>query len=310
MDEASRGYHAQDLNSVKLDAPSAPPAPSSASPPMRIASPASYRASDFDSPPMRIASPASYMASDFGEPPLRLGSMDVESDRPVSGAFYMPPVRASPSPRSGRGEYSAMSQKAVPPEALTNTPPLGRAPEDELNGGEDADVGGSVGCWVDRLSQGWLLAEVVLRVLTLMCVVVAVAVLPGFISKVDDLNDILTYYYALSVSTASPKYEIAIAALGILYSGFGSVVASIGFFNKTLILGDASHLIFYIGDQVFVCLFLTAGSAGASYLTALSCSDSRICGNGSGGAAMLFIAFALTFGNLILSSISFYKRKT
>ncbi|KAI5064463.1 hypothetical protein GOP47_0021133 [Adiantum capillus-veneris] len=271
MDEGPyRGYHADDFNTVKLDAP------------IRGAAPVT---STFDRPPVRVGAPAaSYMTSNFDEAPVRMGPMHVDS-QPATGEFNAPPVRTSPM------STTPMAPAGSPMQPSSAVP---------LKGGSNG-----FSSWAG-LSKEWLLGDVILRVLTLVCAVVAVGLLAGFISKIDEVNAVSLSFF----STASPTYQVAIAALGILYSGFGSVVASIGFFSGKLILGDASHLIFYIGDQVFVCLFLTAGSAGASDLTALGCSDTRICGNGSGGVSMLLIAIAFTFGNLILSSISLYKRKT
>ncbi|MCO5570664.1 hypothetical protein L7F22_024391, partial [Adiantum nelumboides] len=62
-----------------------------------------------------------------------------------------------------------------------------------------------------------------------------------FISKMQDLSDRL--------STAFPKYEIAVAAIGVLYAGFGTIIASVRYFGGLLVLGDITHLIFYVGDQ-------------------------------------------------------------
>ncbi|MCO5556807.1 hypothetical protein L7F22_010360 [Adiantum nelumboides] len=203
-----RGYHADDFNTVKLDAPIRGPSPAT---------------STFDRAPVRgTAPPTSSYTSDFNEGPVR--PMYMDSQQSATGEFE-PPVRVSPK--------------------SSTTPMVGSMlGSQKVNGGG----GGGYGSWAG-LSKQWLLTDVILRVLTLLCVVVAVALLPGFISKMQDLREALAYTYALAISTASPKYEIAVAAVGILYAGFGTVIASIRYFGGQLVLGDITHLIFYIGDQ-------------------------------------------------------------
>lgn len=231
--------------------------------------------------PVRLRSPtAPPPTSDFDSPPIKVSTMGVAMGVEAKNAGYPPSPGLAPSPHTPSGQTPMQS---------TNRP---------SSYGSGAPMHASL-----------VIADVVLRSLATVSLIVALAVLASDTQTVDGV----TGSYSDSTST---KYALAAAILGAVYSIYQTVSAAIRLATGRLMLpGLVSLYISYIGDQIVICLLLTGGGAAAgTFRTVYDYGDcatfNTFCSQGAGAVSMIFVGFAFLAASSVISSFCFYKKRT